>query len=66
MAEHEPEDRLEKVEEAVRREVDEIEVATLMTVDEIKDTVHDAVEKVKGIGHHQHHEGDGTEGSSEG
>jgi hypothetical protein len=37
-------------------------VATLLTVDEIKDTVHDAVEKVKGIGHHHHADAD-TQGS---
>jgi len=48
----EPESRWEKAEEAVRHELDEVEVATLMTVDEIKDTVHDAVEKVKDLGHH--------------
>ncbi len=50
-AEHE-ESGWEKAEEAVREEMDEIEVAALMTADEIKDTVHDAVEKLKGIGHH--------------
>ncbi|HEY2696952.1 MAG TPA: hypothetical protein VGJ45_15890 [Pseudonocardiaceae bacterium] len=52
MADAQDETPLEKAEEAVRHEVDEVEVATLMTVDEIKDTVHDAVEKVKGLGHH--------------
>lgn len=41
-----------KAEEAVRDEMDEIEVAALMTADEIKDTVHDAVEKLKDLGHH--------------
>ena len=46
----------EKAEEAVREELDEIEVAALMTVDEIKDTVHDAVQKVKDLGHHQEHD----------
>lgn len=42
----------DKAEGAVQREVDEIEVAALMTVDEIKDTVHDAVQKLKNLGHH--------------
>ena len=55
MADAQDETPLEKAEEAVRHELDEVEVATLLTVDEIKDTVHDAVEKVKGLGH-QHHE----------
>jgi hypothetical protein len=54
MADAQDETPLEKAEEAVRHEVDEVEVATLLTVDEIKDTVHDAVEKVKGLGHHHH------------
>ena len=57
MADAHEETPLKKAEEAVRHELDEVEVAALMTVDEIKDTVHDAVEKVKGIGHH-HHESD--------
>lgn len=55
MADAQDETPLEKAEEAVRHELDEVEVATLLTVDEIKDTVHDAVEKVKGLGR-QHHE----------
>lgn len=56
MADAGDETPLEKAEEAVRHELDEAEVAALMTVDEIKDTVHDVVEKVKGLGHHHERE----------
>ena len=44
-------DKWAKAEKAVRDELDEVEVAALMTVDEIKDTVHDAIDKVKEVGH---------------
>jgi hypothetical protein len=51
-------DKWAKAEKAVRDELDEVEVAALMTVDEIKDTVHDAIDKVKGAGHHGEGHGD--------
>ncbi|MCU1683378.1 MAG: hypothetical protein JWQ81_4117 [Amycolatopsis sp.] len=51
-AHHKDESTREKVEEELAKTADDAELAAWETVYEVKDLAHDAVEKLKHLGHH--------------
>jgi hypothetical protein len=51
-SQHKDESTRERVEEELAKTADDAELAAWETVYEVKDLAHDAVEKIKHLGHH--------------